>query len=254
MGETEMDAASSETIDVLNRRVSVRKFKPDPVPQALVDEVLTAAFRAPTSSNIQTYSVVKVRDPQSRGRLAEVAGGQQHIIECPVYLAFCADMTRIEYAMKRNGNSLENNNFEMGLVSSVDAALVGMAAYTAADSVGLKGVMIGALRNDPKTTAEILGLPRRVFAVFGLCLGFPAESPTQKPRMDFDCVVHEDTYDQRKMQPFVDQYDRELAAHYRAEGRETDDASWTHEMDVKFSAKPRNTLRATLRDMGFDFA
>ena len=254
MNDFAPDGPSSETIDVLNRRVSVRKFSPEPVPEALVDEILRAAFRAPTSSNIQTYSVLKVRDPEARRRLAEVAGGQQHIIECPVYLAFCADLTRVEYAMARNGRSLDNNNFEMGLVSSIDAALVGMSAYVAADSVGLKGVLIGALRNDPKTTAEILGLPRRVYAVFGMCLGYPAEAPIQKPRMDFGCVVHEERYDSAKMQAFVDQYDEALAHHYRSEGRKTTDDSWTHDMDAKFSVRPRDTLRETLRELGYDFA
>ena len=249
-----MTSASSETINVLNKRVSVRKYRSDPVPEKLVDEVLRAAFRAPTSSNIQTYSVLRIRDPQSRQALAEVAGGQQHIVECPVYLAFCADLTRVEYAMTRNQHSIDNNNFEMGLVSSIDAALVGMAAYVAADSVGLKGVMIGALRNNPKRTAEILGLPPRVYAVFGLCLGYPAEEPPQKPRMAFDSVVHEDKYDRVKMQPMVDTYDVDLADHYRSQGRHTTDDSWTRDVDAKFSVRPRDTLRQTLKDMGFDFA
>lgn len=245
---------SSETIRVLNERVSVRKYAPEPVPDSLVDEVLRAAFRAPTSSNIQTYSVIRVTEPATRARLAKVAGGQQHIIDCPVYLAFCADMTRVEYAMERNGNSLDNNNFEMGLVSSIDAALVGMSAYVAADSVGLKGVMIGALRNDPKETAVILGLPPRVYAVFGMCLGYPAETPRQKPRMAFESIVHEERYDTAKMPALVDAYDAELASHYRADGRQTTDDSWSHDVDAKFSARPRDTLRQTLKDLGFDFA
>mgnify|MGYP005730325015 FL=1 len=88
-----MTRASSETIDVLNRRVSVRRFRDEPVSDTLVDEILMAAFRAPTSSNIQAYSVIKVKEPSTRERLAAVAGGQQHVIDCPVFLAFCADMS-----------------------------------------------------------------------------------------------------------------------------------------------------------------
>ena len=245
--------ASSETIDVLNQRVSVRKFSSDPVDKALVDEVLSAAFRAPTSSNIQSYSVIRVSNPDTRAALAEVAGGQRHIIECPVFVAFCADLTRIEYAMKRNGNNIENNNFEMGLVSSMDAALVGMSAYIAADSVGLKGVMIGALRNNIKTTAQILGLPPRVYAVFGLCLGYPAEAPEQKPRMAQLATVHEEQFEPAKMQAWVDAYDASLAQHYRSEGRATTDDSWTHDVDAKFSSRPREVLREHLKELGFDF-
>ena len=52
-----------------------------------------------------------------------------------------------------------------------------MSAYLAAESIGLKGLMIGAVRNDTLKTAEILGLPKRVYCVFGMCLGWPGRVP-----------------------------------------------------------------------------
>lgn len=244
----------SETIEVLRRRVSVRSFLPNPVSDELVDDVLDAAFRAPTSSNIQSYSVIVVRDGQTREALAKIAGGQKHIVQCPVFLAFCADLTRIEYALKSRGHTLENNNLEVGLVSSIDAALVGMSAYLAADSVGLKGVMIGAVRNDALATACALGLPHRVYCVFGMCLGYAESVPEQKPRMAHDALVHHDKYDAGKTPRWLDEYDRELADHYRRTGKSTTDDSWTHEVSAKFSARPREALRQALRDLGFDFA
>ena len=73
--------------------------------------------------------------------------------------------------MANNGETIDGNNFEMGLVTSVDAALVGMSASLAAESLGIKGVMIGAVRNNAVETAEILGLPHRVYVVFGMVLG-----------------------------------------------------------------------------------
>jgi len=245
---------SSETIQVLLDRVSVRKYRDEPVADEVVNAVLRAAFRAPTSSNIQAYSVVVVRDGEARRKLARTAGNQRHVIDCPVYLAFCADLTRIEHAFEERGHSLAGNNLELGLVSSIDAALVGMSAYLAADSVGLKGVMIGAMRNDPEQVARILGLPPRVYCVFGMCLGYADSAPPQKPRMDFDAVVHQERYDSAKVAACVARYDRELAAHYRASGRDTNDDSWSHEVDSKFSVRPRDGLRAALASLGFDFA
>ena len=244
----------SETTRVLNERVSVRRFRDEPVSDDVVNALLQAAFRAPTSSNIQAYSVIIVRDPQSRQTLAKVAGNQQHVIDCPVFLAFCADLTRIEHAMIERGHDIEHNNLEMGLVSTIDAALVGMSAYLGADSLGLKGVMIGAMRNNAIEVARILGLPRRVYCVFGMCLGYADEIPAQKPRMDFDAVVHHERYNVEKMVSFIQRYDQDLAHHYRATDRATNDASWSHEMDDKFSRRPRDELRSALRQLGFDFA
>lgn len=245
---------TSETIEVLNNRRSIRKYLPEPVGQAQMDAILEAACRAPTSSNVQAYSIVQVRDPATKEKLAAACGNQEHIALCPVFLVFCADLTRIEAAFKRNGHDLENNNMEMGLVATIDATLAGMAAYVAADSLGIQGVMIGGIRNKPETVAEILNLPQRVYAVFGMCLGYPAGAPKLKPRMPKSGIVHHDSYDLDAALAAIDPYDAELRDHYMSIGKETTEDSWSHEIDAKFSKRPRDFLREALKKRGYDFA
>ena len=82
--------SSSETMQVLLNRVSVRQYRDEPVSDEVLDAVLQAAFRAPTSSNIQAYSVVVVRDETTKRNIAAAVGNQQHVIDCPVWLGFCA--------------------------------------------------------------------------------------------------------------------------------------------------------------------
>jgi nitroreductase len=257
MPDTATPAPRSETIDLLLNRVSVRSYRDEPVPEAMIEAILRAAFRAPTSSNIQSYSVIVVRDREVLARLAPVTGNQRHVAEAPVFLAFCADLTRIDHALTRNGHSIDDNNMETGLVASIDAALVGMCASLAAESLGLKGVMIGAVRNDAEKSAEILGLPHRVYCVFGLCLGWPAEVPPQKPRMSYDGLVHYERYGNLRADgdaaTRLADYDAELARHYRGTGRPTTDDSWTHDMDKKFHPWLRDKLRQQLKARGFDF-
>ncbi|HUS95415.1 MAG TPA: nitroreductase family protein [Hyphomicrobiaceae bacterium] len=248
---------TSETIEVLQRRVSVRDFADRPVDDATVDAVLKAAFRAPTSSNIQAYSVIIVRDPDVKAKLAPITGGQKHVISTPVFLAFCADLTRMENAFQRHGHTIADNNLECGLVSSIDAALVGMSAYLAAESLGLKGVMIGAVRNDAVKTAEVLGLPHRVYCVFGMCLGWPGKVPPQKPRIEYPGMIHYEQYgnqgDSSDKTAVINRYDADLGAHYTSRGIPTTPNSWTNEIDKKFSNAPRPGLRAQLAQLGFDF-
>jgi nitroreductase len=253
MPDSLAETYTSETIRVLHNRVSVRKYKDQPVTNDAVEAVLRAAFRAPTSSNIQSYSVIVVRNPDTLAKLAAIAGNQRHVAVAPVFLAFCADMTRVEQAMKMHGHTLDDNNLEVGLVSSVDAALVGMAAYVAAESIGLQGLMIGAVRNDAVATAEVLGLPKRVYCLFGMCLGWPAEKPKQKPRMDIASTIHYEKYDAAAALASLPAYDAALAAHYESTGRPTTPDSWTHDMDKKFHARLRDKLREQLRVQGFDF-
>ncbi|MGI9521802.1 MAG: nitroreductase family protein [Hyphomicrobiaceae bacterium] len=247
----------SETVATLHQRVSVRSYSSETVDDDTVDPILRAAFRAPTSSNIQSYSVITVRNQDTKDRLAVVTGNQKHVRSAPIFLAFCADLTRIEIAMQRHGHTIEGNNLEIGLVSSIDAALVGMSAYLAAESIGLKGVMIGAVRNDAVATAEILGLPRHVYCVFGMCLGWPDDVPSQKPRMDYGAIVHSERYGNQSegfsATAALDAYDAVLAAHYRSIGKSTTPDSWTHDIDKKFHPQLRQDLRYQLKVLGFDF-
>ncbi len=244
---------TSETIEALMGRQSIRRFSDKPVTEAHIEAILGAAFRAPTSSNLQAYSVIIVENRKTREIIAEVAGNQQHVIDCPVFLAFCADLTRIEKAFQMNGHSLDDNNLEMGLVSTVDAALVGMSAYVAAESLGIQGVMIGAARNDPERVADALGLPNRAYVVFGMCLGFPEEAPKQKPRMAYTGMVHRERYDPELALSVVEPYDKALKAHYDSVGKPTTEDSWSYEVARKISNRPRQELREQLKRRGFDF-
>ena len=253
MPDSVAETYSSETIRVLQNRVSVRKYSDEPVSPEIVEAVLRAAFRSPTSSNIQSYTAIVVRDREIKAKLSEPTGNQRHVAETPVFIAFCADLTRIEYALEKHGHAIDDNNLEVGLVSTIDASLVGMSAYLAAESLGLRGLMIGAVRNDPGAIADILGLPRRVYCVFGMCLGWPAQEPPQKPRMDIGATIHYERYDEPAAIASLDAYDAKLAAHYDSIGVKTTPDSWTHDIDKKFEPPKRAKLREQLRARGFDF-
>ncbi len=253
MPDSVNETYTSETIQLLQNRVSVRKYGEEPVPEDMIEAVLRTAFRAPTSSNIQSYTVIVVRERETLQKLSVVTGNQKHVADTPVFLAFCADLTRIDYALMKHQHNFNDNNLEVGLVSSVDAALVGMSAYLTAESLGLRGLMIGAVRNNATATAEILGLPHRVYCLFGMCLGWPAQQPRQKPRMDIGATIHYEKYDPDATLASLDAYDSDLAAHYESIGIPTTQDSWTHDMDKKFHPPLRDKLRAELKAQGFDF-
>jgi nitroreductase len=241
----------NELTRMLAARGTVRAFGPREVSDAWVDEIVRHGMRAPTSSNMQAYSVVVVRDADKRQRLARVAGGQQHVADCAVVVVVCADLSRIEHACSVHGVAYEGRSLEAGLVASLDAALLGITMSYVAESFGLGSVLIGALRNDAVEVARILGLPARCFAVFGICLGWPSVRPLPKPRTPASGVVHHDAYDARGREAAIDQYDRELAAYYRARGVDTPDRAWSQVIAGRLGRDPRKNLRAQLCALGF---
>lgn len=251
---TTPSSITTPTIDTLNQHVSIRRYSERPIDDEMLMAILRAARRSPTSSNMQAYSFVVVRNPERKQRLSELAGNQRHIVDCPVFVAICADITRLRRAAEMHGAALAQNT-ENTMVATVDAALAGMSLATAAESFGLGTVMIGGMRNHPAEAAAELGLPDGVFVVYGMCIGWPDEEkiPPQKPRLPEELIIHFEQYDDSDTTEALNAHDAELAAHYRSEGRETPDDAWTGVIAKKFSRAQRPHLKATLEAMGFSF-
>lgn len=244
----------SSVSEILMNRVTIRFFTDEPIADDLLHSILEAARRSPTSSNMQTYSIIIVENPEVKQKLAVLAGNQKHIESCPVFLAFCADLYKLGVACDLHGvplvKSLENT-----LVATVDAALVGMSTQTVTESLGLGSVMIGSMRNHPKEVAELLGLPEGVYVVYGMCLGWPdkAAIPPQKPRLPESLVIHHERYQTAGMKEKLEQHDRDLAVHYERLNRNLDEAAWTGPIANRLQKPSRPHLRATLEAMGFHF-
>jgi len=251
---TETSTLTTPVIDTLLSHVSIRQYRPDPIPQPMLTAILEAARRSPTSSNMQAYSFVVVLDQATKAQLAELAGNQRHVAECPVFVAVCADISRLQRAAEIHGASLAQNT-ENTLVATIDAAIAGMSLATAAESFGLGTVMIGGMRNHPAEAAQLLGLPDGVYIVYGMCLGWPDEAqiPPQKPRLPADLIIHYERYDTSDTADKLREHDTELREHYELLGRNGNHAAWTGIIADKFSTPKRPDLRTTLEKMGFSF-
>ena len=83
--------------DVLSLQLahrSVRQFDPREVTDDELSALVAAAQSAPTSSNLQPWSVIAVRDPARKARLARLAGDQAFIEQAPLFLVWVADLGR----------------------------------------------------------------------------------------------------------------------------------------------------------------
>jgi hypothetical protein len=149
--------------------------------------------------------------------------------ESSLFLVWLADLNRATTLARSHGIEPEGLEFlEMFLMASVDTALAAQNAVVAAEAAGLGTVFIGALRNDAAAVAEILGLPERVFALFGLCVGYAdPDAPTAvKPRLPQGVVLSTDTY--RGVAPrAVEAYDRSMTEFYTEQGMVVPAGGWS---------------------------
>ncbi len=178
---------------ILNHR-SIRKYKPDPIPEVLLQEILQAGIRTSSSGNMQTYSIIVTRDQQLRERLLEPHMGQKMVVDAPVFLTFCADFNRMRRWLKLNQAADNFDNFFSFLIGAIDAILVSQTVALAAESRGLGLCYLGSTLANADAIGNILGLPKNVVPVTGFSLGYPGEQPDLRDRLPFSSLVHWETY------------------------------------------------------------
>lgn len=247
----------NETIASMLDHRSVRDFLPDPVPAGTLETLIAAAQSAATSSNMQLWSAIAVTDPAKRKVLTEIAGNQKHIEQCPLYIAFVADLSRNERLSQAEQTTFENLPYlETFMVACIDAALTAQNAVVAAQSLGLRTVYIGAMRNDPARVHELLGLPPKAFVVFGLCVGYadPQSKNEVKPRLPQSTVLHHDRYDPTPEAKDRLAFDAEMSTF--SARNEMQATTWTARMLNRMgpikSMNGRERIRATLAKLGFE--
>ncbi len=234
---------------------SVRGFLAEPVSDATLGMIMAAASSAATSSNLQTWSVVAVRDQARRDRLRVHCANQAHISEAPLFLVWLADLARLRTIAARRGADVQGlDHMEMLFIGIVDAALAAQNAVVALESLGLGSVYIGGIRNHPEKVAAELGLPPEVFPVFGLCVGRPDPGrPTAiKPRLPPQVVLHREQYgavDEAEVAAF----DGRMSDFQAEQGMP--DEVWSRRCIARTrnaaSLTGRHRIRAALANLGF---
>lgn len=249
------------TIEQIHRHASVRKYKPEPVSAEMVEAVVAAGQRSSTSSNLQTYSVVAITDPERKARVAQLSGNQAQIHQAPVLLVWCADLSRLDRICESRGYQQVTSHVESFLVAAVDAAIAMQTAALAAESLGLGICYIGAIRNQPQEVIALLQLPRLVFPISGMTLGWPAADPPTRPRLPLEAILYWEVHDSSQESDLLAEYDRTMIETGVYRGRQVKapggggrggDYGWLEHSARRVSTPVRTHLGQVLGQQGFD--
>ena len=176
---------------IKNRR-TIRKYKQDDVPAALLNELLEESFRASTMGNMQLYSVVVTRNAEMKSRLAPAHFNQPMVTSAPVVLTFCADFNRFSKSCEQRKAVPGYNNFISFLNAATDALLVTQNFCTLAEEAGLGICYLGTTIYNPDQIIDLLELPELVVPVATITVGYPDECPEQPDRLPVQGIIHEE--------------------------------------------------------------
>ncbi len=241
----------NETTRILQSHRSERSYKSDPIPEAILDDIIRCAYLAPTSINSQQVSIVVVRDPERRKKIAELAGNQPWIAQAPVFLALIADLHKTRVGLEKVGAEQQTQKSVESLISaSIDVGIALGTLIAAAHSHGLGIVPIGGVRKNPQGMIDLLGLPRESFCINGLVLGYVDEPATQKPRLPIESFRHEERYDADKLRPAIDAYDKTIMEYWKSIGR-ADGLPWSQNTAGAYSKVYYPSVKPVAAAQGF---
>lgn len=240
----------NDVINLLKSHRSVRKYTSEPIAEEKLKLIIEAAQCASSSNFVQAYTIIKVDDRKKREEITKLAGNQKYIGECPVFLVFCADLNRHKVACEMNKVNMAEGYTESFIIATVDTALAAQNSMIAAESMGLGGVYIGGIRNNPEKIVEILNLPLNVYPVFGMCLGYPDERNETKERLPLDIVLKKEEYGSNDEEN-LRKYDEKVKQYYieRTNGERSD--TWTGTVSNMFSSPLRPHMKEFLDKQGF---
>jgi len=228
----------TETIKLMKAHTSVRRFKEQEIPQADLDEILTAGQMTSSWKNFQSYSVILVRSQEKKDALYELVP-QEAIRQSAAFLLFVGDLNRAEKGASLHTDTFQPQGVEGLLITSVDAALAGQNTLLAAESLGYGGVIIGLVRYKSEEVAELFNLPDYTYPVFGIALGVPNQQHEVKPRLPLSQVVFEEEYQEQPVEAILD-YDQVQADYAGARATTT----WSQRLAEQFGqAEPSSTRK-----------
>jgi nitroreductase len=167
--------------DVIKKRKSVRKYKPAPIPDDVLNKILDAGRIAPSAKNIQPWRFIIVKDAATKKKVAEASRGQHWIADADVILVGCI---LEDIAWGRMGGYMSSG--------PVDLAIAMDHMILAAANEGLGTCWIGAFVE--KDVKKILNVPDNVKVMALTPIGYPAEEPKDRGRKDFEEIIAYEKY------------------------------------------------------------
>ncbi len=160
----------SNFFDLIDTRHSIRAYKDKALPDDTVDKILSAANKAPSAKNLQSYRIFVVQKKEDKKKLMTAAHDQDFIERASVVLIFCADLNSAKDAGIRG----------IELYSIQDATIACTYSQLAAHALGLSSVWVGSF--DENMVHKLFPIDKNFKPVSMLIVGFADEEPERTAR------------------------------------------------------------------------
>lgn len=183
-----------EYLDFFRQRRTIRKYSDREISDAEINEMLEAAFNAPTTGGMQLYSVIITRSEEGKKALSPLHFNQPCLASAQAVLTFCADFNRFEKWCELSKAEPGFNNVQSLVAAMLDTTIVAQQFCTIAEMNGMGTCYLGTTTYNAPEIAELLRLPSRVVPVITVTLGYPEDNSEKADRISSDAMIHRGHY------------------------------------------------------------
>ena len=251
----------TETLKSILSRRSIRNFLNKPISKELLTLLLAAAQSAPSKSNLQQYSILVIQDQNIKNEISNLIGNTKWALTAPIFLLYLADIRRNIKITNDRGYEHKNNNVDTFMNCVIDAALSMQSTICASESIGLGVCPISMIRNIIEEVKVICNLPKGVFPIAGLALGWPDQKSNVSIRLSQDIVIHFDKYDEKDLIQKINKYDEIVfkkdpipenkQRHVNLYGV-AKKGTWSENLSRQLSVPERSNFKNWLKENGFN--
>ncbi|MFC2013421.1 nitroreductase family protein [Chloroflexota bacterium] len=202
-------------LELVQKRRSIRKFKPEPIPDEYVNQIIEAARWAPSGANSQPWEFIVVKKQDLRDKIIELIEEERPIshkmetarepefrfrwrpagyVRAPVFIILCGD-TRTKDVYPVSTTMIMGSSI---FTSSLASAFLYMNLAVTALGLGSQWVTAAAHPFEQSMIKELLGIPKELEIYDMMALGYPAAEPRPRLVRAREEMVHYDGYDKSK--------------------------------------------------------
>lgn len=214
----------------LNHR-SIRAFKDETLTAEELRTLYAVASHTSTSNFLQQFSILHVTDQKKREQIRKISQ-QNYVGGNGDLFIFIVDLFRNQEIRRQLGNDDGRlHTTEVYEQAAEDASLACQNVLVAAESMGLGGVILGSIKNDPAKLVQVLDLPKMTMPYLGLQIGHPDQQPQLKPRLPLNLVAFENDYPENFPLKDFAEYDQQVSQYYDLRDANKRIDSFTHQVN-----------------------
>lgn len=187
----------NEVLRQIKNRKSMRVFEDRLISDEIKNEILNAAFEAPTAGAMMLYSIIDITDEELKKKLSVTCDDQPFIAKAPLVLIFLADYQRWYDSFDFEGCNPRKPEQGDILLAYADTMIAAQNTVVAAESLGIGSCYIGDIIENCETVRELLELPDYVMPAAMVVYGYPVEAQKnrKKPiRFEREYIISENKY------------------------------------------------------------